>query len=228
MVRLSTVFQLAVAASAGASAAPAPQHLHPFTADYQANYMGMQATGTMTLNQSSNHEWDFSFLLRNPLATLQQKTHFDEQGLQLRPLSSTTASNVLVKRRAIQTRYDWKSHQANWDGDIKPARRGPVTLQDGDMDGLLINLALVRDAIAQRPMDYRMVDEGRVKTMHYSVQGQETVTVNGKKVNATKLSERDGDKEIIAWVVPDVPVPVRLLQRKNGQDTMELIFVALH
>ena len=96
------------------------------------------------------------------------------------------------------------------------------------MDGLLINLALVRDVIAKRPMDYRMVDEGRVKTMHYSVQGQETVTVSGKKVNATKLSERDGDKEIIAWVVPDVPVPVRLLQRKNGQDTMELVFVALH
>ena len=228
MIRTSRLFFLAAAACACTANGATPQHLHSFTADYQANYMGMQASGTMTLAPSVDHQWDFSFLLHNQLASLQQHTHFDEQGTHLRPLSSQTVSNVLVKRRTIQTRYDWTSHQAVWEGDIKPTRRGPVTLQEGDIDGLLINLALVRDLMSQRPMDYRMVDAGRVKNLHYAVDGQESVKVNGQMKKATKLTEHDGDKEIVVWVVADLPVPVRLLQRNHGEDTMELVFTSMH
>lgn len=228
MIRTTSLFFLAAAASASATNGAAPPHLHSFTADYQANYMGMQASGTMALAQSVDHQWDFSFSLHNQLASLQQSTHFDEQGTQLRPLSSQTVSNVLFKRRTIQTRYDWKSHQAVWQGDIKPTRRGPVTLQEGDIDGLLINLALVRDLTSQHPMDYRMVDAGRVKNLHYAIDGQESIQVNGQMKKATRLTEHDGDKEIVVWVVADLPVPVHLLQRNHGENTMELVFTSLH
>ena len=201
--------------------------MQPFTADYQANYMGMQANGTMTLAAAGNNQWKYSLQIQNQLATLTQSTVFDEKNGQLRPLTSNDSSALLVKRRNVQARYDWDSKQATWSGDVKPERRGPVALQPGDMDALLINLAIARDLAAGRPLTYRMVDEGRVKPMTYTVVGKENITVRGKQEQATKVSRVDGKKELIAWIVPDLPVPARLLQRENGQDSLDLTIRSL-
>src|SRR5690606_39985193 len=106
--------------------------------------------------------------------------------------------------------------------DIKPDRAGPVALQPGDMDGLLINLALARDFADGKPLDYRMVEDGRVRQVKLEVAGKDQVTVNGKTHQATKLVRSDGRKEIIAWVVSGMPVPARILQREDGKDTIDL------
>ena len=45
---------------------------------------------------------------------------------------------------------------------------------------------------------------------------------SGKQQEATKVSRVDGNKEQIAWIVPGMPVPARLLQRENGQDALDL------
>lgn len=152
---------------------------------------------------------------------------FEESNGQLRPVSSNDTSSMMVKRRNVTANYDWKTSQATWGGDIKPDRRGPVKLQPGDMDALLINLAITRDLAAGKPLNYRMVDEGRIKPMSYKVVGKETITVNGKQEQATKVSRVDGDKELIAWVVKDLPVPARLLQKEKGQDALDLTIKAL-
>ena len=136
-------------------------------------------------------------------------------------------SAVPVKRRAVDARYDWSRNQATWSGDVKPDRSGPVPLQAGDMDGLLINLAIARDVAAGKPLNYRMVDGGRVKTLSYRVIGKENMTVGGKTVETTKVSRVDGNKEQIAWVAPNMPVPVRLLQREDGQNSLDLTIKSL-
>jgi len=219
---------MALLASAALALASLPAlALQPFTADYQATYMGMQANGTMTLAAAGADQWKYSLQIQNQLATLTQSTVFDEKNNQLRPLSSNDSSALLVKRRNVQAKYDWNSKQATWSGDVKPERRGPVALQAGDMDALLINLAIARDLAAGRPLTYRMVDEGRVKPMTYTVVGKESITVNGKQEQATKVSRVDGKKELIAWIVPNLPVPARLLQRENGQDSLDLTIRSL-
>lgn len=219
---------LSLIAAAGLALASLPAlAIQPFQANYQANYMGMQANGTMTLAAAGANQWRYTLTIQNQLATLSQSTVFDEQNGQLRPLSSNDKSALLVKKRNVQANYDWNSHQATWSGDIKPDRRGPVVLQPGDMDALLINLAIARDLAAGKPLNYRMVDEGRIKPMTYKVVGKENVTVNGKPQQATKVSRSDGDKELIAWIVPDLPVPARLLQREKGQDSLDLTIQSL-
>lgn len=214
---------LALIAAAGLALASLPAlALQPFTADYQANYMGMQATGTMTLAAAGNDQWKYTLQIQNQLANLTQSTTFDERNGQLRPLSGNDSSVLLVKKRNVQAKYDWNANQATWSGDVKPERRGPVPLKPGDMDALLINLAIARDLHAGKPLTYRMVDEGRVKPMTYTVVGKENIAVNGKQQQATKVSRTDGNKELIAWIVPDLPVPARLLQKENGQDSLDL------
>lgn len=196
--------------------------LEPFKADYLANYMGMQANGTMTLTSEGANKWRYSLSVKNQLADLSQSTVFEEVNGRLRPLSSHDRSLLLVKKRNVDANYNWSSNQATWTGDIKPERRGPVALKAGDMDALLINLAIARDLAAGKPLNYRMVDEGRIKPMTYKVVGKEKVTVAGKAYEATKVSRVDGNKELIAWIVPELPVPARLLQRESGKDALDL------
>ena len=194
----------------------------PFTANYQASYMGMQANGVMSVAPAGNNQWRYSLQIKNPMAELSQATVFDEQGGKLRPLSSHDRSVVLIKRKQVDARYDWTSGQATWTGDVKPERSGPIRLQSGDMDALLINLAIARDVTAGKPLTYRMVDDGRIKPLTYRVIGKENMTIAGKQQEATKVSRVDGNKEQIAWIVPGMPVPARLLQRENGQDALDL------
>ena len=196
--------------------------LQPFTAEYQANYMGMGAPGKMTLSKVDGDKWKYSLDVRNPMAVLSQNTVFEESGGKLRPLTSKDQSTVLVKKRNVDATYDWTKKQATWKGDIKPDRAGPVALKTGDMDALLINLAIARDFADGKPLTYRMVDEGRIKSLTYKTVGKEQITVAGKTYDATKVSRVDGKKEQIAWVVKELPVPVRLLQREDGKDALDL------
>ena len=200
----------------------------PFKADYRANYMGLQADGVMQLERQDGNRWRYSLQVRNQMADLRQSTVFDEHNGQLRPLSSEDTANLLIKRRNIQASYDWTNHQATWRGDLRADRRGPVTLRAGDMDALLINLAIARDLAAGRPMNYRMVDEGRIKQMRYTVGGKETLQLAGRNIEVTRVSRVDGDKEMIAWISPDYPVPLRLLQRKGGRDELDLTIKNVH
>ncbi|MGO4781046.1 DUF3108 domain-containing protein, partial [Lysobacter sp. 2RAB21] len=94
-------------------------------------------------------------------------TTFDENAGQLRPLSGSDSSKVLTKKKTKNASYDWSRGVATWTGDVKPDRAGPIKLQSGDLDALLINLALVRDANAGKPMSYRMVEDGRTKQLTY-------------------------------------------------------------
>lgn len=201
--------------------------LAPFRADYSASYMGINAEGMMQLERHDNG-WRYTVQVRNPMAELRQSTDFDVKDGHFRPLSGHDSSNLAFNRRQVTASYDWGSRQATWSGSVKPDRRGPVALRDGDMDALLINLAIVRDLAAGKPLSYRMVDEGRVKTLRYTVQGKETLTVGGRRIEVTRVARTDGDKQQIAWISPEYPVPLRLLQRRKGHDELDLTIRTVH
>ena len=203
--------------------------MKPFTADYQANYMGMQAVGKMTLASAGENRWKYSLDVTGMGAQLRQSTVFEAQGAQWRPLSSNDSQQgtsglaaMLVKKKSVDANYDWGKGEARWSGDVKPERAGPVKLQPGDLDGMLMNLALVRDVGTGKPLNYRLVEDGKAKQQTFKVAGQETVQVGGKSQQATKVVREDGDKQIIAWVVEGLPVPARILQRRDGQDHIDL------
>lgn len=217
----SKLCRVAFVAAAVSGSAPALA-LEPFTADYQASYMGMQANGRMSLAAAGEGKWRYNLSIQNQLANLSQTTVFQDVGGQWRPLSGTDSSKVLVKSSVKNAAYDWSRGVATWSGDVKPDRAGPVKLQAGDMDALLVNLALVRDVLAGKPLVYRLVENGKVKVMKYTVAGKEQITVGGKPQQATKVVNTNGERQTIAWVVEGMPVPARILQREKGSDAMDL------
>lgn len=212
---------LLVAAALVAASAPALA-IKPFTADYTASYMGMQANGQMTLAAAGANQWIYSLNIRNQLANVSQSTTFEDTNGALRPLSGDDKSNVLVKKSKKFATYDWSKGVATWTGDVKRERAGPIKLQTGDLDALLVNLALVRDVQAGKPLRYRMVEDGRVKQLNYTVAGKEAIDIGGVSRQATKVVNRDGNKQTTAWVVDGMPVPARILRTEEGEDALDL------
>ena len=209
--------------------------LEPFVATYDAWNGGKPAgTAHMRLAREGGH-WRIDLdvtgtrgLARWMRLDIDQGTVFDEAGGDYRPLRQDTRRKAMFMGRHVEGVYDWASGTARWSGDIKPERRRPVELRDGDKSGLLINLAIVRDARPGRLLDYRFVDGGRVREHRYAVaEATERVEVDGLSYDAMRVSRTNGgNDETIFWVARGVPTPIRILQRENGEDAFDLRLVA--
>ena len=221
--RLAALFATLVLAAAPAWA------VKPFSAEYQANVKGtLQADAQMTLSQAGADRWNYVLSVTSPVASVRQATVFEDRGGDWRPLSGSDTTQMLMKKSQKNATYDWGAGEARWNGDVKPDRAGPVKLQSGDLDAMLLNLAIVRDVAAGKPLNYRMVENGNARPMNYRVVGKEKISVGGKSREATKVSRTSGDKEIVVWVVPDMPIPARILQREDGQDSIDLKVKSWH
>lgn len=204
--------------------------IEPFNATYQANYMGMRAQASMKLEQADGNRWTYGMQVAGAGARLDQSTTFETNGEQWRPVSSSDSQRgesglaaMLMKNRELNTTYDWSGGEARFSGDVRDGQSAPVKLQAGDLDGMLMNLVLVRDVQAGKsPLRYRLVEDGRAKRQVFEREGTEQVTVDGRTMDATKVVRTDGRRQIIAWIVDDLPVPARLLQRRDGKDHIDM------
>jgi hypothetical protein len=202
--------------------------IKPFTADYQASYMGLQGSAKMTLASAGSDRWKYSLDIQSTLAQLSQSTVFEDHAGKWRPLSGKDSASLLIKQVNKTANYDWSRGEASWAGDVKPDRSGPVKLQTGDLDTMLVNLAIPVDVADGKPLNYRVVDDGRTKPMSFQIAGKETISVAGKSQQATKVTRTDGNKQTVLWVVDGLPVPARILQRKDGRDEMDLQLKSMH
>jgi len=206
--------------------------IEPFGADYRATFMGLQATAKMSLTMAggeSDSRWIYRLDIKGAGAHLVQSTTFDIDGEHWRPLSSEDSQRgesgmalFLVKNRSTTSVWDWDRREARWSGDIAPERSAPVPLQPGDLDAMLLNLVLVRDVAARKPLTYRLVDDGRAREQRYRRAGTEEVRVGGQTHRALKVRREDGNRSITAWIVKGIPVPVRILQQRKGKDHIDL------
>ena len=222
LLRTSALLALALAVAPAWAA-------KPFVAEYRARVMGgVSADARMSLTSNGGDRWTYALDIDSPVATLRQATVFEERNGAWRPLSGQDSSQFLMKKSQKNATYDWGKGEARWSGDVKPDRMGPVRLQEGDLDAMLLNLALVRDVGAGQPLKYRMVDNGVVRAQSYQNMGKDTVTVAGKTYSATKVSRSSDNKQVIVWVVDGLPVPARILQKKDGKDELDLVLKSVH
>lgn len=213
------------------AASTAALALQPFTASYDVLKGGRTlGVATLRLSPTDAGRWRIDLVMDGKgligLARLnaQQSTVFDEVNGTFRPISQSTLKRALFTRRQTTGVYDWAASKAQWVGDVKPAHRVPVALQPGDMSGLLINLAVIRDAQPGKSLDYRYVDTGRARLQHYVVASvPEEMTVGELRYSALRVDrvQTGGDATSI-WVSEGVPTPIRILQSDNGEDTYDL------
>lgn len=242
-----TALLATLAASAWAQVAPAntastpeaeepqalapPRALEPFLARYEVFNQGRAlGTATMQVAPVSGERWRVDLnlkgggLMRLAGLNLQQSTVFEQYDNQYRPLSQALVKRVLLANRRSVGVYDWAARSARWTGDVKESRRRPVPLQSGDMSGLLINLAVIRDAQPGRTLHYRFVDDGRARDHVYKVADTtETIQVGELSYDAMRVERvQGGSEQTVIWVAAGVPTPIRILQREDGQEATDL------
>ena len=229
----------APAVAAETVAAPAERQaptLEPFLATYEALYQGKPAgSATMQLVRGDGPgRWRIDLTIHGERGiaglarlNLQQSTVFDLHDGQYRPLTQATARKAMLFGKEVSGVYDWSTMQAHWQGDLKKERRRPLPLQAGDMSALLINLAIMRDAVPGATLNYRMVDLGRARDYVYQAAGEpEIMAVGDMSYDALRVARTssDGDQTVL-WVASGVPTPIRILQRKDGEDEIDLRLV---
>ena len=212
--------------------AEAPRTLEPFIARYHALYHGKPAgTATLQVVRQAPPRWrvDLGIDGETGMAgvlglNVQQSTVFENSEAGFRPLSQSTVRKGLFLGRRSNGVYDWARASAQWRGDLKKRHRQPVALQPGDMSGLLINLAIVRDARPGAVLRYRFVEGGRVRDHIYQVAtAPETVAVGELRYEVLRVARTNGgNDDTVVWVAAGVPTPVRILQREDGEDAVDL------
>ncbi|KKF89157.1 MULTISPECIES: DUF3108 domain-containing protein [Stenotrophomonas] len=223
-------------AEAAAPALPAlawePPPLQPFSATYQAFYKGKEAgDASMQVTHTGGNQWrvDMQVVGRRGFASvlglnIEQSTVFEERAGAYAPLSqSTVRKGLFLGKKAVGT-YNWQAGTAQWTGDVEKKRAQPIPLQPGDQSALLINLAIMRDARPGATMHYRYVDMGKVRQHDYQAAPQtENVEVGDLSYNALRVYRTNGgNNETILWIANGVPTPVRILQREDGEDRVDL------
>lgn len=211
------------------------QPLEPFIAQYQVFKDGsVLGDAVMQVVRNDLRRWRVDLNIRGTEGLIglagiaaQQSTVFDVAGGNYRPLAQSTLRKTIFTKQQTVGVYDWRSHQARWTGDVKDSRRAPVTLQEGDQSGLLINLAVIRDAQPGKSLQYRFVDDGRIRDHRYEVSNLlEDVKVGDLNYSAMRVARaQGGNEETVIWVVEGVPTPIRILQREDGKDKYDLRLV---
>ena len=213
---------------------PQPVPLQPFVATYQVFHGGRElGEATMQLTHVDGPRWQVGLgmkgrgLMRLTGLNLQQSTLFDSDGAVYRPLTQATVKRAFLSSRRTVGIYDWMHRVARWTGDVRTGHAGPVPLHPGDMSGLLIDLAVIRDAAPGRALEYRFVDDGRVRDHHWVVAPQtENIAVGDIGYDAMRANRiQDGGDDTIIWVAAGVPTPIRILQREDGADSTDLRLV---
>lgn len=211
--------------------APVQRGLQPFVATYQVFHGGhVLGQATLQLVHVDGARWRVDLgmqgrgLVRLTGLNLQQSTLFDTDGTVFRPLAQSTVKHRFFSNRKTVGVYDWNQHSARWTGAVRRDHAGPIALQPGDMSGLLIDLAVIRDAQPGRSLEYRFVDDGRVRQHHWVVAPQtEGITVGDLDYDAMRANRiQDGGDDTILWVAAGVPTPIRILQREDGADATDL------
>ncbi|MDO5506228.1 MAG: DUF3108 domain-containing protein [Pseudoxanthomonas suwonensis] len=212
------------------AAAFAEHPLEPFVASYEVYNKGRRlGEATMELVRGSNNRWRIDLnmrgtgLLRLTGLNAEQSVVFEEREGQLLPISQATSQRALVSNRRQVGVYDWKARRATWRGDVRESRRDPVPLQDGDMPGLLINLAVIRDASPGVRLRYRYVDGGRAREHIYQAESATDGYEAGEiGYQALRLQRGDASDGTELWVASGVPTPLRVLQHEDGADGIDL------
>lgn len=214
--------------------ADAAPEMQPFIASYLVYKDGKQlGEATMQLVRQQPPRWRVDLVMHGTRGLMgfaginaEQSCVFDQIGQAYRPLTQATVDKTVFTRKQTVGIYDWASGSARWQGDVKDSHRRPITLQPGDMTGLLINLAVIRDAAPGQTLQYRFVDDGRMREHTYVVADErDTITVAGISYNAMKATRSKDNEETAIWVVKNVPSPIRMLKREDGKDTYDLRLV---
>ncbi|MFT0211886.1 DUF3108 domain-containing protein [Pseudomonas sp. F1_0610] len=219
-VLLATTLSL-VFASTTAIAEP----LKPFFASYTADFTQLPFSGTAerSLTKEGNN-WKLNFNAAMMLASLTEKSTFEQKSSTFVPLSYRYERSGLGSSKVVKQNFDWQAKRAT---GIDRKKEINVTLPSGTLDKSTYQIALQEDVAAGKTsMSYNVLDGDDLEVYDFRVLGSETVTTKVGKVEAIKVERvREPDqsqRKTSMWFAKDKGwdyILVQLVQvEKDGKE----------
>ena len=209
--------------AAATEAAP----LSSFHARYDVELRGLRVaslTRIFTLKPDGSYEFE-SVLQSEGVAALVKpvtereisRGHWQADGP--RPTSYEYLKQSGKKHRAARADFDWQSKIVSGQDNGK---RWQAALVPGIVDKLTHQLLLMRDLARGTQLEYRVADDGRIKTQRWSRAVADDLQVGGKTFPVVKIThEGRGGRQTRLWCAPELSyLPVGIeYQEKNGEVT---------
>lgn len=150
-------------------------------------------------------------------ARMQERTSWTMQGEELLPLQYAYQRVIGNRERSVRQTFDWKQGVVR--ADIG-GKSWEITVPDGTLDKLLVQLALMLDLQAQsRDLEYRIVDDGKLKTYRFRIIGHERITTPMGDFDTLKVAriQESRERSTVLWCAPELRyLPVRIDQVEDG------------
>lgn len=208
---------------------PAPAAtLTPFSATYSASMskgISLSGAGVRELKDHGNGVWLYRTEVDSFIADINESLIFRWEDGQVIPLRYRyKLSGFMIKNREQAIDFDWNTGIASGHhrGD-----RFELELKEGALDPLGHQLQLHEDVKAgKRDVTYQVIDKGSYDEDRFAVIGEDTLTINGRTINALKAEKvrsEDSKRETLMWVDPDQNyLLVKLLQIEPDGSEYEL------
>jgi len=140
--------------------------------------------------------------------TLTERSNGSKSGTQLLPQSYLHHHQNKRKDQREEFSFTTPTQvQGQYDGHAYQ-----LTVPSGTVDQALLELHLMDDLPAGKPLNYQVVDRGKLHDYHFQKLGQETVAVPAGQYPCEKVQVTDNDRETTLWLAPTLgyaPVKVR-------------------
>ncbi len=222
-VLLGTFLLLATVRLLSATAG-ATEALAPFEARYELRANGIQV-GERTLRLRPDDAGGFRLdALTEPrglgklfdVRNLQESSRFRLDEGRLRPLEYDYRREGR-KPRHVRLLFDWDARRVTNDID---GNRWQMSIPEGTLDKLLVQLAIARDLAAGERDEYRyaIADGGKLKTFRFVIEGSETIETPAGRFTTVRLLRKrhDHDRTTRLWCADHLGyLPVRILQDEH-------------
>lgn len=210
----------------------------PFTARYRASILGGLATVgeyRVSLSRTGPDRFRYRALSRSTglLAWFRRERILERSdwtllGDRIQPLDSLYERTRDGRTRRVRTRFDWSVMRAV---QYRHGGETVLPLRNGTLDRILFQLALMRDLrTGRRPLTYRFIDSGRVKTFRFTVAGGARVVTPLGTFDTVRLERvpLPGERADYVWAAPRLCyLAVRITYRRAHRPALDLLLDAL-
>lgn len=94
-----------------------------------------------------------------------------------------------------------------------------LNVPNGTVDPALLELRIMDDIKANRPMNYRVTERGKLKDYRFQRQGNEVLSLPAGRYNCEKIqmSRDNGERITTIWLAPELGfVPVQIRHNEEG------------
>ncbi|ANB02415.1 DUF3108 domain-containing protein [Ectothiorhodospira sp. BSL-9] len=198
-----------------------------YTAEYEAQKMGLSVVGHITLTREGEFLRYRARLRPTGVLSWVRSDEIIEQSIMRMTPDGLRSEEYLYshtggsRKRLTESRFDWEAYRVKGVHNDKPFE---LDLPPDAVDRFALQLAMInRLHRGEKEFSQTIVDRDRIRTYHFTVGEPRNITTPMGRVEAIPVIREieDRDTTVSTWFAPRMNyLPVRLEQEQNGDSVV--------